>query len=79
MATNSPLRRARRERMIAGVLAGFARHFGLDVSLLRIVFAVATIFTVGTGALIYLMCWIVIPEGDLGESSATVDGQRLDR
>ena len=79
MAGHTLLRRTRRERMIAGVLAGFARHYSLDVSLLRIVFAIATIFTAFFGVVIYVMCWIVIPEGDEGEPGATIDGQPLDR
>ena len=57
-----PLRRLRRDRMIAGVLAGVARHWALDVSLLRVVYAIATIFTAFFGVIVYLMCWIVIPE-----------------
>lgn len=64
MAGTAPLRRLRRDRVIAGVLAGFARHFELDVALLRVVFAVATVCTAFFGVVIYLMCWIVIPEGD---------------
>ena len=62
MATVTPLRRARRDRMIAGVLAGFARQYELDLALLRVVYALATIFTAFIGVVIYLMCWIVIPE-----------------
>lgn len=58
----SPLRRARRDRVIAGVLAGFARHFELDVSLLRVVYVIATVCTAFFGVIIYLMCWVVIPE-----------------
>ena len=64
MAAGSPLRRLRRDRVIAGVLAGFARHFELDVTLLRVVFTVATVCTAFFGVVIYLMCWIVLPEED---------------
>jgi phage shock protein C len=64
MAASAPLRRLRRDRVIAGVLAGFARHFELDVTLLRVVFAVATVCTAFFGVVIYLMCWVVIPEDD---------------
>jgi phage shock protein PspC (stress-responsive transcriptional regulator) len=58
------LRRPRRDRVIAGVLAGFARHYELDLQLLRVVYVVATVCTAFFGVVIYLMCWIVIPEGD---------------
>jgi len=73
-----PLRRLRRDRVIAGVLAGFARHYDLDVALLRIVYAVATVFTAFFGVVVYLMCWIVIPEEDEGRGP-TLDGRPLDR
>jgi phage shock protein C len=62
LAAVAPLRRAREDRVVAGVLAGLARHFDLDVSLLRIVYVVATICTAFVGVVIYLMAWIVIPE-----------------
>ena len=48
--------------MVAGVLAGVARHFDLDVALLRLVYVIATICTAFVGVVIYLMAWIVIPE-----------------
>ena len=68
MAVTAPLRRVRQDRVVAGVLAGIARHFDLDVSLLRVVYVIATICTAFVGVVIYLMAWVVIPEepgGDL--------------
>lgn len=53
--------RPREGRMVAGVCAGLAAHFGIDVNLIRLGFAVFTIFW-GLGALIYLIAWAVIPE-----------------
>jgi phage shock protein PspC (stress-responsive transcriptional regulator) len=53
--------RPRDGRMVAGVCAGLAAHFGIDVNLIRLGFAVFTIFW-GLGALIYLIAWAVIPE-----------------
>ncbi len=64
-----PLRRVRHDRMVAGVLAGIARHFDLDVALLRIVFVIATIFTAFVGVVIYLMAWVVIPEEQADDAS----------
>jgi phage shock protein PspC (stress-responsive transcriptional regulator) len=78
VAATIPLRRVRRDRVIAGVLGGFARHYELDPALLRIVYAVATIFTAFFGVIVYLMCWIVIPE-DQDAGGATLDGKPLDR
>jgi phage shock protein C len=55
------LERQREGRMLAGVCAGLAAYFGIDVTLVRLGFAVFTIFW-GLGALIYLIAWAVIPE-----------------
>ena len=47
-------------RVFAGVCAGVADFFGLDVKLVRIVWLVALLF--GAGALLYLILWLVVPE-----------------
>ncbi len=49
--------------MIAGVCAGLAHHFGLDVTLVRVLYVLASILSVGfPGTLVYILLWIVIPE-----------------
>jgi phage shock protein C len=55
------LYRSRKGQMIAGVCAGLAEHFGVDVNLVRLAFAVFTIFF-GVGVLIYLAAWVILPE-----------------
>ena len=67
MTAGQPLRRTRRERLVAGVLGGIARHFDLDVTLLRVVYVIATICTAFVGVVIYLMAWIVVPEEPGGD------------
>jgi phage shock protein PspC (stress-responsive transcriptional regulator) len=62
-ATRPPLVRPQDGRMVAGVCAGLAAHFGIDVNRVRLGFAAFTIFW-GVGALIYLIAWAVIPEPD---------------
>lgn len=49
-------------RMLSGVCAGLANFFGLDVSLVRIVYTCATIFTAFAGIIIYIILLIIIPE-----------------
>jgi phage shock protein C len=56
--------RPRTERKIAGVCAGLAEYFDLDVSLVRLVLLVVAIMT-GVGFLAYLIAWIVMPEEPL--------------
>ena len=64
------LYRTREGRLVAGVCSGIAAYFGIDPTLVRLTFAVSTIFG-GLGILIYLIAWIVIPEeGGDGSSIA---------
>jgi phage shock protein C len=53
--------RPRAGRAIAGVCAGFAEYFDLDVSLVRVVWLVTAIMT-GIGILSYPIAWIIMPE-----------------
>jgi phage shock protein PspC (stress-responsive transcriptional regulator) len=56
--------RLRDGRMVAGVCAGLAAYFGIDVNLVRLGFGVFTVFY-GLGFLIYLFAWAILPdEGD---------------
>ena len=48
--------------MIAGVCAGIGEYFGIDANIVRLVFAVLTIFSIGAGVLVYLIAWLVVPE-----------------
>jgi phage shock protein C len=48
-------------RWLAGVAAGFADYFGLDVALVRAIFAVATALAL-LGAVVYLAAWLLVPE-----------------
>lgn len=50
-------------RMIAGVAAGLADRFGITRTTMRVIF-VASMLLPGPQILIYLILWIVIPEGD---------------
>src|SRR5712692_6311642 len=56
--------RPRANRKIAGVCAGIAEYFDLDVTVVRVVWLVAAIMT-GIGLLSYPIAWIVMPEEPL--------------
>ncbi len=56
------LHRSRTDRMIAGICGGLGEMFSLDPTLIRLVFALIALFTVGTAALVYILGWIIIPE-----------------
>jgi phage shock protein PspC (stress-responsive transcriptional regulator) len=55
------LRRPADDRMLAGVAAGLAGFLGIDVSIVRIAFAVLAVVG-GAGLPIYLAGWLLIPE-----------------
>jgi len=58
-----PLRRSRTDCVIAGVCAGLAHHFGLDVSLMRVLYVlVSRLSAAFPGILVYIVLWLVIPE-----------------
>ena len=50
----------KRRKKIAGVCAGFARYFGMDLTLMRVIW-LATAVCTGVGFLVYLAAWIVLP------------------
>jgi phage shock protein PspC (stress-responsive transcriptional regulator) len=66
-----PLHRATNGRMVAGVAAGLATYLGVDVTIVRIGFAVATILGGGLGIPAYLICLLLIPEEGSDHSLAT--------
>jgi phage shock protein PspC (stress-responsive transcriptional regulator) len=60
--TPRKLTRSPAERRIAGVCAGLAQHFNLDVWLVRILCVFLTLATgVCPGVVTYLLAWIMVP------------------
>jgi phage shock protein C len=59
------LSRPREDRKIAGVCAGMARYFGIDVTLVRLIFVILAICPIGLGLIAYLVGWIVMPNDPL--------------
>jgi len=49
------------DKKIAGVCGGLANYFGMDASVVRIIWLLATIFTAFAGVLIYILLMIVMP------------------
>jgi signal transduction histidine kinase len=65
------LRRDREAGWLGGVAAGIARRYGIDVSLVRLAFVVATAAG-GVGVAAYALGWLVIPAGDTGPTRARI-------
>jgi phage shock protein C len=55
------LYRSRSQRMIAGVCGGLADYFNIDATLVRVLFLLLAVFG-GTGLVIYLVMWIIVPD-----------------
>lgn len=62
MATIKPtqLYRSDTDRFLGGVCGGIAEYFHLDSTLIRLLF-IASILLGGSGILVYLILWLVIP------------------
>jgi phage shock protein C len=65
------LRRSRTDRVIAGVCGGVGRYLGVDPVLIRVAFVVLAIAG-GSGILLYVLGWILIPEEKEGEQLGEV-------
>lgn len=69
-ARHRTLYRPASDRMLAGVASGLARHFDLDVTLVRIALVVLS-FIGGIGLPFYLACWLLIPAEGAADSVAS--------
>jgi phage shock protein C len=49
------------DKVIAGVSSGVATYMEVDVTIIRLLFVLSSIFLMGTGILVYLVMWIVVP------------------
>lgn len=62
-STLTPPRRLTRsvtDKVLAGVAGGLAQYLELDATLIRVIFILMAVFG-GSGVLIYLILWIVMP------------------
>ena len=56
------LRRSTRNRMFAGVCGGLGEFFGIDPTVIRLLFVFGVIFGWGVMILVYLVLFVVVPE-----------------
>jgi phage shock protein PspC (stress-responsive transcriptional regulator) len=59
------LMRSSTDKKIAGVCAGIADYFDLDPTIVRVVWLLA-VLCAGTGLLLYVILWIVLPVAPAG-------------
>ena len=59
-----PLKRSREDRMLLGVCGGLARTFGIEASIVRLLWALFSIGSLGTGVIIYVLMALILPEDE---------------
>jgi phage shock protein C len=64
------LYRSKTERVLGGVCGGLGEHLDVDPTVIRLVWVVIALLSLGTGLLIYLIAWIIVPE----EGAADIPG-----
>lgn len=60
-AQKQPLRRSKRNRMIAGICGGLAEFFGISSFWFRLAFVLALIPGGVPGILVYVIMWMIVP------------------
>jgi phage shock protein PspC (stress-responsive transcriptional regulator) len=55
------LYRSNTDKMIAGVCGGLAQYFGVDSTLVRLIFALLVFFGVGSGLVLYIILALIMP------------------
>jgi len=56
------LLRSTEDRLLAGVCGGLADYLGWDATLVRVIFALLTLFSAAfPGVIVYLILWILMP------------------
>ncbi|HPG33843.1 MAG: PspC domain-containing protein [Lentimicrobiaceae bacterium] len=61
-------------RVIGGVAGGLADFFGMDPTIVRLIFVLLAVFG-GGGVLLYIILWVVIPEKSLGSPYSNFTAQ----
>jgi len=56
------LYRSRKDKVIGGVCGGIAEYLDVDSVVVRLIWAIVTLLSMGMGILAYLIAWVIIPE-----------------
>ena len=56
------LYRSRKNKVIGGVCGGIAEYLDVDPVVVRLIWAIVTLISMGLGILAYLIAWVIIPE-----------------
>jgi len=50
------------DRKIGGVCGGIGVYYEKDPTLIRMLFVLLTVFSFGSGIIIYLVMWLIVPK-----------------
>jgi len=56
------LYRSKKEKIIGGVCGGLGEFLDVDPTIVRLLWAIITVLSIGAGIVAYLLAWIIIPE-----------------
>jgi phage shock protein PspC (stress-responsive transcriptional regulator) len=76
-AQNRKLFRDPDDHLLGGVCAGIANYFDIEIVWIRLAFAIIT-FIGGSGAIAYLVLWIIVPKAVTRADKMAMKGERLD-
>ncbi|MCI8853228.1 MAG: PspC domain-containing protein [Lachnospiraceae bacterium] len=54
--------KSQRSKMICGVCGGIGEYFKIDPTVIRLIWAILTVFGVGSGIVVYIIAAVVMPE-----------------
>ena len=74
MSNDKKLTRSVDDRWVAGVCGGLGEYFGVDATIIRVIFVLATLFlgVVVGGMILYAILWVLIPEAGSVEPVAKI-------
>jgi len=72
--SNKSLHRSQTDKILTGVCGGLAEYFEVDSTIIRLLF-ILVVALGGSGILIYLILWLIMPKDSDGE--AVINEQRV--
>lgn len=62
MSSTKKLYKSRFDKKISGVCGGIAEYFNIDSTIIRLIWALASLGSLGTGAIVYIVIAMIIPD-----------------
>ena len=69
VSESKKLFRSRANRLIGGVCAGLGEYFGIDPTVVRVVFVLGALLGVGSFVVLYIILLLIVPEEPYSGSS----------